>query len=147
VKSDLNFILELFRHIGQHHKLYKAMAGRQSGEMILKYLHRYLRNLLNEPIAELVKNRKGLPVPVEITTHYLVSSLLSLMTWWLDNDMPYSAEQMDQVFRTLTAPSIEAAFGRKVGKREYDEIVSEHPGASAQAFYSLFIDRGCCPGK
>ena len=88
---EFNMILELFRHTGQHHKLYKAIVGKQSGEMILKYLHRYLYDLLIVPHTALMKNRKAPPVPVEITTHWLVSSLLSLMTWWLDNNMPYPA--------------------------------------------------------
>lgn len=138
---EFNFILELFRHTGQHHKLYKAIVGKQSGEMILKYLHRYLYNLLIVPHTALMKNRKAPPVPVEITTHWLISSLLSLMTWWLDNNMPYSAERMDEIFRHLTMPGIEAAFGRKVQKKEFDKIAREHQNGSAKAFYSLFVDR------
>jgi AcrR family transcriptional regulator len=133
---EVNFILEIFRHTGEHYQLYKAIAGKQSGEMILKYLQRYLRNLLNGPLTELMKNRKP-PVPIEITTHYLVSTLISLMTWWLDNNMPHSPETMDEIFRTLTTPGLEAAFGR----------INESPDGSAQAFYSLFIDHHCCPDK
>lgn len=144
---DLNFILELFRHTGQHHKLYKAIVGKQSGEMILKYLHRYLYDLLIVPHAALIKNRKEPPVPVEITTHWLVSSLLSLITWWLDNNMPYSAEKMDEIFRQLTMPGIEAALGRKVQKKDYKKIAREHRDGSAKAFYSLFVDSECCPSK
>ncbi len=142
-----NFILELFRHTSQHHKLYKAIVGKQSGEMILKYLHRYLYNMLMVPHAALMKNRKAPPVPVEITTHWLVSSLLSLMTWWLDNNMPYSVEKMDEIFRQLTKPAIEVAFGRKVQKKEYEKIAREDHNGSAKAFYSLFVDSECCPLK
>ena len=87
------------------------------------------------------------PVPVEITTHFLVSSLLSLMIWWLDNNMPHSAEKMDEIFRILTTPTIEAAFGRKVQKADYDSIEGKHPTGSVKAFYSLFVDNGCCPEK
>jgi AcrR family transcriptional regulator len=144
---EFNFIFELFRHTGQHHKLYKAIVGKQSGEMILKYLHRYLYDLLIVPHKALMKNRKAPPVPVEITTHWLVSSLLSLMTWWLDNNMPYSAEKMDEMFRHLTMPSVEAAFGRKVQKKEYDKIAREHHDGNAKAFYSLFVDNDCCSNK
>jgi len=144
---ELNFILELFRHTGQHHKLYKAIVGKQSGEMILKYLHKYLYDMLIVPHTALMKNRKSPPVPIEITTHWLVSSLLSLMTWWLDNDMPHSAEKMDEIFRILTTPSIEAAFGRKVQKKEYDKIAREHHDGSVKAFYSHFVDSDCCPSK
>ncbi len=142
---EVHFILELFRHTRQHHKLYKAIAGKQSGEMILKYLHRDLYTMLIGPLTELIRNKKSPPVPIEITTHHLVSSLLSLMTWWLDNNMPYSAEKMDEIFRILTAPAIETAFGRKVEKKEYESIAGEHPSGSVNAFYSLFVDSGCCP--
>jgi len=144
---EFNMILELFRHTGQHHKLYKAIAGKQSGEMILKYLHRYLYDMLIVPHAALMKNKKNPPVPIEITTHWIVSSLLSLMVWWLDNNMPYSAEKMDELFRKLTMPGIETALGRKVQKKEYDKMAREHQEGSAKAFYNLFVDTECCPSK
>jgi AcrR family transcriptional regulator len=144
---DFNMILELFRHVGQHHTLYKAIAGKQSGEMILKYLHRYLYDLLIVPHTALVKNRKAPPVPIEVTTHWLVSTLLSLMIWWLENNLPYTAERMDVMFRQLTMPGIEAALGRKVQKKEYDKMAREHGDGSAKAFYSLFVDDECCRKK
>jgi AcrR family transcriptional regulator len=144
---EFNFILELFRHTGQHHKLYKAIAGKQSGEMILKYLHRYLYDMLIVPHTALMKNKKAPPVPIEITTHWLVNSLLSLMIWWLENNMPYSAGKMDELFRTLTMPGIEAAFGRKVQKKEYDKMAREHGKGGAKAFYNLFVDHDCCENK
>jgi AcrR family transcriptional regulator len=144
---DFNMILELFRHTGQHQKLYKAIAGKQSGEMILKYLHKYLYDMLIVPHKALVKNKKHPPVPPEIMTNWIVSSLLSLMIWWLENDMPYSAEEMDEMFRRLTMPGIEAALGRKVQKREYDKVARDQNEGSAKAFYSLFVDSDCCPQK
>jgi AcrR family transcriptional regulator len=143
---EFNMILELFRHTGQHHKLYKAIAGKQSGEMILKYLHKYLYDMLIVPHAALMKNKKA-PVPIEITTNWIVSSLLSLMIWWLENNMPYSAEKMDELFRTLTMPGIEAALGRKVQKKEYDKMAKGHGEGGAKAFYNLFVDSDCCPEK
>ncbi len=141
--TEFNMILELFRHFGQNHKLYKAIAAGQSGEMILKYLHRYLYDMLIVPHKTLVKNRKT-PVPIEITTHWIVTSLLSLVIWWLDNTMPYPAERMDEIFRQLTRPGIEAAFGRKVQKKEYDKIARAQEDGSAKAFYNLFVDDECC---
>lgn len=140
IGPEFNMVLELFRHTGRHHTLYKAIAGKQSGEMILKYLHRYLYDMLIVPHTALMKNKKNPPVPVEITTHWIVSSLLSLMVWWLDNNMPYSAEKMDELFRRLTMPGIETALGRKVQKKEYDKMAREHREGSAKAFYNLFVD-------
>ncbi len=137
--TQFNMILELFRHTGQHHKLYKAIAGKQSGEMILKYLHRYLYDMLLVPHKALMKNKKA-PIPIELTTHWIVSSLLSLMIWWLENDMPYPPEKMDEIFRTLTMPGIEAALGRKVQKKEYDRMAKAQGAGGVKAFYNLFVD-------
>lgn len=63
-------------------------------------------------LDEAVAQRRVKPVvPVEIITHYVVSALLSLLTWWLDNDLPYTAEQMTQMFERLTQPAVAAGLG------------------------------------
>jgi AcrR family transcriptional regulator len=138
---DANIVLDLFQHTAEHHKLYKAVAGRQSGEMILKYLHRYLNGLLLPVFEELTKRRRDVPVPVEVTANYLVGTLLSMMTWWLDRNMPYSPEKMEAMFRTLTRPSIEAALGTPVAES------LEDVNNTAESFYRLFIDSICCAGR
>lgn len=114
--------------------------------MILKYLHRYLCDMLIVPHTALMKNRK-FPVPIELTTHWIVSSLLSLMIWWLENNMPYSAEEMDEIFRQLMMPGIETALCRKVQKKEFDRIAQTRKDGSAKEFYSIFVDSKCCPDK
>lgn len=140
--SEFNMILELFRHAAEHHKLYKAFAGKQSGEMILKYIYRYLYDMLIVPHRALMKNRKAPPVPVELTTHWIVTSLLSLVIWWLENNMPYPPEKMEEIYRMLSMPGIEAALGRKVQKKEYEKMTREQQDGSAKAFYNLFVDEG-----
>ncbi len=139
----VNMVLDLFRHTAEHHKLYKAVAGRQSGEMILKYLHRYLNGLLLPVFEELSRSRREPPVPVEVTVNFLVSTLFSLMTWWLDRDMPYPAEKMEEMFRTLTRPAIEAALGTPPA--EVPEAVNKND--TVGGFYRLFIDSVCCAGR
>jgi len=143
-KPEVNIVLALFRHTGQHHQLYKAVAGRQSGEMILKHLHRYLTGLLLPILEDVVRKRRSLPVPVEVTVHHLVSSLLSLMTWWLDRNMPYTPEKMEQIFRALTRPSIEAALGKEAGQVALEAMANQRENDSPLDFYSLFADPSCC---
>jgi hypothetical protein len=35
---------------------------------------------------------------------------MALLTWWLDNNMPYSVERMNDIFRRLTQPGVEAVL-------------------------------------
>jgi AcrR family transcriptional regulator len=107
-----NVSLELFRHAEQNLPLYKAIVGKESGQMIMRYTHRFLCDLVKGHLAEVVKNRKT-PVRADAAAHWFVSSFLSLLTWWLDNKLPVTAEKIDEMFRKLTMPGLEASLGIK----------------------------------
>ncbi len=112
--TDFNLSLELFRHAHENHGHYKAMIGKQSGQMIMRQAHKYLTDLVKAHLSGVMKNRKSTPVPTDLAAHWIVSSFLSLATWWLDRNMPYSAEKMDEIFRKLTFPGVEAALDIKL---------------------------------
>ena len=56
---------------------------------------------------------KQITVPPEILVHYAVSSFLALLTWWLDHDMPYTPERMEEILNTLTWSGFRSALGSK----------------------------------
>ncbi len=110
--DGLGFARALFDHAAGRRREYRAHAGNRSGSVILTSVHKELTSLMRAHLDEAVARRRVKPVvPVEIITHYVVSALLSLLTWWLDNDLPYSAEQMAQMFERLTRPAVAAALG------------------------------------
>lgn len=43
----------------------------------------------------------GKPIPLALTAHHMASSLLSLIEWWLEQDMPEPPERMAQVYVEL----------------------------------------------
>lgn len=110
--DGLGFTRVLFDHAAGHRREYRALVGSRIGSVILTSVHKELTSLMRAHLDEAVARRRAQPVvPVEIATHYVVSALLSLLTWWLDNDLPYTAEQMAQMFEHLTRPSVTAALG------------------------------------
>jgi AcrR family transcriptional regulator len=51
-------------------------------------------------------------VPVDAAISHLMSSLVMLIRWWLDHDMPYPPERMGQIATALIIrPVIEAVMG------------------------------------
>ncbi len=102
--------LTFFRHAGQNHVLYKAMVGKQGGEVVQKYLYQYVSEMMQEHLYRQIGSNRNLAVPREVLIHYFVSSFLALLTWWLDHDMPYSAERMEEIFQTLTMPGYQKAL-------------------------------------
>jgi AcrR family transcriptional regulator len=111
--ADFNLSLELFRHARENHGHYKAMVGKQSGQMIMRQAHDYLAAIVREYLEPVMQNRKKPPVPPDLAAHWLASAFLSLMTWWLDHNLPLSPEEMDAIFRRLTLPGLEAGLGIK----------------------------------
>ena len=53
------------------------------------------RRTISDRMSQLFTHEYENPaLPLELLVNHSVSSLLSLVTWWLENDMPYSTEEM-----------------------------------------------------
>ena len=66
---------------------------------IQKFLYGYLLDHLKMGMTKRNKN-----VPPELLAHYVASSFIALMTWWIDNEYPLSAEKMNEIYRQLVEP-------------------------------------------
>lgn len=107
----LAFTRVLFNHAAGRRREYRAHAGSRSGSIILTLVHKKLTSLVRAHLDEVVARRRVRPVvPVEVIAHYVVSALLALFTWWVDDDLPYTAEQMAQMFEQLTEPGAAAGL-------------------------------------
>ncbi len=109
-----DLILLMFRHAQSHAQLYKALTGKERSSAAVAHMNRYLIPLLREHLKPLFANKQDVPVPMDLLAHYVVSSFMTLLTWWLDRDLPYSAERMYDMYRQLTQPGIEAVLRQLV---------------------------------
>jgi AcrR family transcriptional regulator len=108
--SPWNLSLAMFLHAQDNLQLYKALAGKQGGNPALTHLQKYLSNLLRAHLKQQFPQKETMRVPPEVMAHYLINAFMSLLTWWLDNNLPYPAERMNDMFRQLTQPGIEAVM-------------------------------------
>jgi len=104
--------LALFPHTGQHHYLFRAMIGGTGIDVVVRTIDEALTAHAPALLDQLVAERGQPSVPPRVMVTYLVGALLALLTWWLDDDMPYPPEQMDQLFRQLTTPGVAAVLGK-----------------------------------
>ncbi|MCB9078807.1 MAG: TetR/AcrR family transcriptional regulator [Anaerolineaceae bacterium] len=103
--------LALFRHTQEHFSLYKAMVGGQGIDVVFKTTHTHFCRSIQAQIEQLVPDGGTPSVPPAIMAQYLAGALLTLLTWWLDNHMPYPPEQMDATFQALAMPGVWAVLG------------------------------------
>jgi hypothetical protein len=53
-------------------------------------------------------------VPLDAVVELATSTLIGLgARWWLECDLPYSPQEMDQLYRRLTEPAIRAGLRPK----------------------------------
>jgi len=103
-----DFSLIVFQHAQSYTGVYKALVGKQGGSLMSAHMYKYLSALFRETLKG--QWRKSTQIPLEIVVHHLVSSLISSIIWWVDHDLPYSAERMSAIYQQLTQPAIAAVL-------------------------------------
>ena len=83
--------------------MFQQVQKQQGGYITLthiqKFLHGYLLDHLKMSLPKRNKN-----IPPELLAHYVASAFIALMTWWIDNHYPLSANQMNEIYRQLVEP-------------------------------------------
>lgn len=103
--------LELFRHVRDHHDLYRALLRGGGAELLFARGHAHLREAIAGRLAALPAAGRTPAVPSAIVADYLAGALLTLLRWWLDRGMPHPPEEMEAIFLRLALPGVQAALG------------------------------------
>jgi AcrR family transcriptional regulator len=113
--SPWNLSLLLFEHVEGQHLLYKALVGNQAGNAAMKQVQKFMTGLVKDHLSQNLPAKSSSQITPEILAHFVVSTFLSLLTWWLDTRSTKSPAEMNEIFRQLTQPGVEAVFQLDVG--------------------------------
>ncbi len=104
----------LFGHVAEHRRLHRALVRSRAGTVVLRRVREELVALAREHFEDVIATRRAVPaVPVEVVAEHVIGALLGVVTWWLDHDTRYSADQMAAMFERLTAPALEAGWEQR----------------------------------
>ncbi|MUT68345.1 TetR/AcrR family transcriptional regulator [Paenibacillus sp. NEAU-GSW1] len=109
-KPRFSFSLPMFQHAHEHHKLYQALVGKQSGVVVQLQMKELFASLVRAEMLTFCQQDISSPFPMEVVEQFVVHSFTGLLTWWLDQSMPYSAEEMDHMFQAVTLPGMMAVL-------------------------------------
>jgi hypothetical protein len=118
---SLSPTLSLFQFVGQNHRFFKAMLGNRGYGIFAKpvydHVFAHIHGMFTKPIHDDALARLHEPFKMprsgekygsfesEIAAHYFVSALMGILVWWVEKDMPCTAEEIDRLFRELAIPS------------------------------------------
>ncbi|HKY53630.1 MAG TPA: TetR/AcrR family transcriptional regulator [Anaerolineales bacterium] len=95
-----------FQHIQAQDPILKIIAKDSAMDLAMKTLHGILRNDIQAKVQGYLQNNKDDSIPSSMVIDYLASSLMTLIKWWVKHDMPYSPQQMDEMFQSLVMPGV-----------------------------------------
>lgn len=95
----------LFEFVHENANLCRVLLDSTDPMVLLHSVQDFGVEETRQIFAESAENQ----VPMEIAANHLITALVMLIRWWMDNQMPYSAEQMGVIAtKLIICPVIDA---------------------------------------
>lgn len=91
--EEIDF-LALYTHAQEHSHVAKAMLGKKGGELVIGYFRDAMAFKILDELKIRAEKSKGEQKMLAFTAEATAAALVRLLTCWLDQDMPFTAEEM-----------------------------------------------------
>jgi AcrR family transcriptional regulator len=95
--------LGVFRHVAENHEMFKAMIGSRGIDLV----HKAALAAFTERAMSAIKRRAAAgeltSIPPDARAAFTAGALMSFLSWWVDNGMPYTPKMMSDIYQQLTA--------------------------------------------
>jgi hypothetical protein len=88
----------LFEHAYRNQRMYRAMCGRQGGELVQRHLRRLIGDVLRKRLRP---QPVGADVPADVAAEFYTAAALGLLAWWIDKDFCGDDAWMTDLYRKL----------------------------------------------
>lgn len=112
----IGFSLAMFEHASQFRAIHRALLGSGAETVVRRHLHSVLTEVVGREIESQLQRRKQAKTPVatELLTHFLVSTYISTLNWWITCRNALTPKQIDAGYRQLVLPCLASIFGAPV---------------------------------
>lgn len=94
----------LFEHVDENFALYQAVLGQNGLGYVMHQILTYIATHEEQELKAYVKNAAAtIPLPIPIMARHVAGSIFALASWWVENNRPYSPEEMAQMLLQLCA--------------------------------------------
>ena len=99
-------MLGWFQHIQAQADILKIIAKDPAMDLAMKTLHGILHKDMQTRIQNHQPDNENASIPLSLIIDYLASSLMTLLKWWVKNDMSYPPKRMDEIFQQLVMQGV-----------------------------------------
>ncbi|WP_422936319.1 TetR/AcrR family transcriptional regulator [Sinomonas sp. P47F7] len=115
LKRPLPFSELLFQHVADQRPLLTALLAHEASGTVMSRLEAVLHDTAAAQLRALIGPDRPLAVPLDLLARNSVASCLACLRWWVANGFALAPAELDELFRSLTAPVIRAALAAQTG--------------------------------
>ena len=110
--DDSKAIEKLFDFAADHYDLYRIMIIGSGGITASRQLQRTMADNIRDCIDEEMETLGVDPIiSQDFIANHFAGSLLGTIYWWLDNDLPYTVEEMAEMFQIINKQDRDTLMG------------------------------------
>jgi AcrR family transcriptional regulator len=104
------FSHEMFAHVAEYRKVFRAMVGKRSGALVQQLLQKIVVDLVRDDLKAMVGRRDDRSAPAEAVVQFVTGGFFGLAMLWATGKLPVSVEEVNALFRRLAMPGVKAAL-------------------------------------
>ncbi len=86
--------LIVFQHVAEYAEFYRIILGRRGVASFTVQIRHYLAKVTRKIAVDLTPEHLHQSPMFDMMLHTQAGALIALVSWWLENDMPYTPQQM-----------------------------------------------------
>ena len=112
-EAVVGFSLAMFQHASEYREVYHALLNTHGWPLFRQQLEKTFDEIVRQECkAEIQRLKKpDSDVPVDLFVHYLTAAYFCVLTWWLDRRSRLTPPQINEIFRSLVLPTVNAVLG------------------------------------
>lgn len=109
----IGFSQAMFEHANQYRSVHRALLGSSAEAVVRRHLQSILTEVIGREIENHLQKRRGVKLAAspELLTHFLVSTYISTLNWWITSKNTLTLGQIDAAYRQLVLPCLASIFG------------------------------------
>jgi AcrR family transcriptional regulator len=105
----------IFKHAQENSALYRILLSSPGTTRVRKRIQETIAANVLRTCHPLHSTQKGI-IPPQVAAYHIAGSLLLLIEWWLDHNMPYPPHQMAKIYEQLvTGATLNAVLNNEPG--------------------------------
>jgi len=109
----ITFSSAMFEHANEYRAAIRALLGSTAETVVRRHIHSLLSSIVSQGVKIEMQRRKRAQgaISAELLTHFLVSTFISVFTWWLNTKNSLAPKDIDKAYRRLVLPCLASIFG------------------------------------